>query len=79
MHKLYSEVLSKSTLFTSKEEISFYRKMWLRHDFLMPGILNKLASQVDSKRIIGLYPGTQHAGFCILSSSSCLLMRIRKT
>ena len=74
MHKLYSDVLS-----ASEEEIAFYRKMWLHHDFLMPGILNKLASQTDSKRIIGLYPGTQHAGFCILSSSSCLLMRARKT
>ena len=70
MQSLYSELLSKSSVFSSREEILFYRKMWSSHDFLMPGILCKVGALLDNRRIIGLYPTTQHVGFCVLSSAS---------
>lgn len=70
MQSLYSELLTKSSVFSSREEILFYRKMWSSHDFLMPGILCKVGALSDNQRIIGLYPTTQHVGFCVLSSAS---------
>lgn len=70
MQSLYSELLGKSSIFSSREEILFYKKMWTHHDFLMPVILCKLNSLSDKQRIVGLYPTTKHVGFCVLSSAS---------